>query len=587
MPKAKSKKSFKTKVYSQTKTGKFITSYSYLNEIYDLNFSDNNFGFTWEVFKKFAGDEWALFFTSNCFYKWAPTARKTGKTWGYLAYELWILCNFTDSSMLEIRRYENTHIETTIGDLVNACDTLNKDFGIDLGPSNDNGIQWKINKDGGSVVFPNNQIINFIGYDNGNKIMGKAAKGSSFLSNRTDEIIMAEEKERLSESQLMIRYERLWDSIFRSNRIKVSDRPIKEFSWTFIDKNELSPTYNQKITRFFSKSFSTVFTCNPYDDSHPMYKRYVTPYLSLTEKVKASLKRTGNVWFEDQAYEDDLGLIIQRFTVEPFWNRIPPIAKKLMLSLKKKDPAEFETVFYGFEYDGSDLTKFPFRSEIKQWLSYNLEDFKNKKTGKYEFDFYAIGIDWATGSFYHSIAHLIGFKKIKNSNFYDVYVICELDAAPGEFFDETEKIARYIEEFAAIADNFANFENTIYYYDHNAETAINFISKGLIDKYDLFISTKKAIKFPSSINKEAGLADRVVFMKNLFSGGHFYANKEDLPVTWDMLKNLMYSESNPLIVDKKMLHDSLDSIFYAIYCYRNLIANKNIGLEKKLLFLGV
>jgi|GEM_PF-3988587 len=53
-----------------------------------------------------------------------------------------------------------------------------------------------------------------------------------------------------------------------------------------------------------------------------------------------------------------------------------------------------------------------------------------------------------------------------------------------------------------------------------------------------------------------------------------------------MLKNLMYSESNPLVIDKKMLHDALDSIFYAVYPYRNLIANKNIGLTKKSLLLG-
>ena len=251
----------------------------------------------------------------------------------------------------------------------------------------------------------------------------------------------------------------------------------------------------------------------------------------------------------------------------------------------RPDPAEYDTVFYGLEYNGDDITKFPFRSEIKHWLPWDINDFKNRKD-KYEFDFYAIGLDWATGSFFHSIAYLVGFKKIKNSIFYDVYLICELDAAPGKFFDEIDKIARYIEEFSAISDNFVNFENTVYHYDHNAETAINFITKGLVDQFDYFITTKQAIKFPSSINKEAGLVDRVVFMKNLFAGGHFYANKEDLPVTWDMLKNLMYSESNPLVIDKKMLHDALDSIFYAVYPYRNLIANKNIGLTKKSLLLG-
>ncbi|WP_210371051.1 hypothetical protein, partial [Borreliella garinii] len=59
------------------------------------------------------------------------------------------------------------------------------------------------------IIFPNNQQIDFIGYANGNKIFGKSVGGSSYLCSRTDEIIMAEEKETLSEKQLTQRYERL------------------------------------------------------------------------------------------------------------------------------------------------------------------------------------------------------------------------------------------------------------------------------------------------------------------------------------------------------------------------------------------
>ncbi|WP_338988141.1 hypothetical protein [Spiroplasma endosymbiont of Dasysyrphus albostriatus] len=107
---------------------------------------------------------------------------------------------------------------------------------INLLPNNPHGIKWKITKDGGCIIFPSNQQIDFIGYANGNKIFGKEAGGSSFLGSRTDEIIMAEEKETLTEKQLTYRYERLQNSMFRSNRIKVSKEPIKEWSWTFIDK---------------------------------------------------------------------------------------------------------------------------------------------------------------------------------------------------------------------------------------------------------------------------------------------------------------------------------------------------------------
>ncbi|WP_286642300.1 hypothetical protein [Spiroplasma ixodetis] len=138
---------------------------------------------------------------------------------------------------------------------------------VNLLPNNPHGIKWKITKDGGCIIFPNNQQIDFIGYANGNKIFGKEAGGSSFLGSRTDEIIMAEEKETLSEKQLTQRYERLKLSMFRSNRIKVSNKPIQEWSWSFTDRNIFSPTYGKKITRYFYKNHFIAFTCNPYDNT--------------------------------------------------------------------------------------------------------------------------------------------------------------------------------------------------------------------------------------------------------------------------------------------------------------------------------
>ncbi|WP_342256185.1 hypothetical protein [Spiroplasma endosymbiont of Poecilobothrus nobilitatus] len=41
---------------------KRITSYEHLNKKYDLNFSDYNFGFDWEVFKDFVGYCYARYF---------------------------------------------------------------------------------------------------------------------------------------------------------------------------------------------------------------------------------------------------------------------------------------------------------------------------------------------------------------------------------------------------------------------------------------------------------------------------------------------------------------------------------------------
>ncbi|UZQ30872.1 MAG: hypothetical protein OHM56_05060 [Spiroplasma phoeniceum] len=46
--------------FSKINNKKRITSYEHLNKKYDLNFSDYNFGFGWEVFKDFVGDSYML-----------------------------------------------------------------------------------------------------------------------------------------------------------------------------------------------------------------------------------------------------------------------------------------------------------------------------------------------------------------------------------------------------------------------------------------------------------------------------------------------------------------------------------------------
>ncbi|WP_342219030.1 hypothetical protein [Spiroplasma endosymbiont of Amphimallon solstitiale] len=129
-------------------------------------------------------------------------------------------------------------------------------YNINLLPNNPHGIKWKITKDGGCIIFPSNQQIDFIGYANGNKIFGKEAGGSSFLGSRTDEIIMAEEKETLTEKQLTYRYERLQNSMFRSNRIKVSKEPIKEWSWPLLIKIYIVLLLENWLLVIFIKVFS-------------------------------------------------------------------------------------------------------------------------------------------------------------------------------------------------------------------------------------------------------------------------------------------------------------------------------------------
>ncbi|MFJ1522795.1 hypothetical protein, partial [Spiroplasma sp. ald] len=209
--------------FTKINNKKRIISYEHLNKKYDLNFSDYNFGFDWEVFKDFVGDNYARYFTSPTFFKFVSAGRGTNKTWNHLAEKLFFACNFTDASSNILRRYANTHEDTTFGDTINVCNYLYDKYGIDIGPDNENGIIWPKNvKEGVEIVFPSGVRIAFVGYANGNKIMGKVGKGTGILSAWTDEMIHAEEKEILTDKELDKRYNNLRVSMFRSKILKVS-----------------------------------------------------------------------------------------------------------------------------------------------------------------------------------------------------------------------------------------------------------------------------------------------------------------------------------------------------------------------------
>ncbi len=119
--------------FSKVNNKKLIISYEHLNKKYDLNFSDYNFGFDWEVFKDFVGDSYARYFTSPTFFKFVSAGRGTNKTWNYLSEKLFFACNFTDASSNILRRYANTHEDTTFSDTINVCNYIYDKYGIDIG----------------------------------------------------------------------------------------------------------------------------------------------------------------------------------------------------------------------------------------------------------------------------------------------------------------------------------------------------------------------------------------------------------------------------------------------------------------------
>ncbi len=92
---------------------------------------------------------------------------------------------------------------------------------------------------------------------------------------------------------------------------------------------------------------------------------FITPFLPLNDKVMENLKKVGKIYYENQDMFSGLGLFVLRFTIQPFWNKLPDIQKRTLLEMKKSNPDEFNTVFYGFEFLDSDATIFPFQKNSK------------------------------------------------------------------------------------------------------------------------------------------------------------------------------------------------------------------------------
>ncbi|WP_338980887.1 hypothetical protein [Spiroplasma endosymbiont of Lasioglossum malachurum] len=90
---------------------------------------------------------------------------------------------------------------------------------------------------------------------------------------------------------------------------------------------------------------------------------------------------------------------------------------------------------------------------------------------------------------------------------------------------------------------FENFEQAIYFYDDKARTAMDWLNQKLIDEHNTILITQTAIKHASNLNQEAGLTNRVVWMRNIMSYGNFYTNKDDLPKTTQCLEELRYDET--------------------------------------------
>ncbi len=120
------------------------------------------------------------------------------------------------------------------------------------------------------------------------------------------------EKEILNDKELDKRNNNLRVLMFHSKNLKVSYEKytdddfneqynldnhilVKELSWTFQKWDNIAK-YHIIVTTFFHKTYYNQFTFNPFDKYHVFYKKFVTPFLPLNEKIKNILKEHNQVY---------------------------------------------------------------------------------------------------------------------------------------------------------------------------------------------------------------------------------------------------------------------------------------------------
>lgn len=536
---------------------------------YDLNFTNYNFGFDWEIFKHLCTDVWAPFFTSKSYYRCAATARNTFKTTVGFWHFIFICCNFTDSSGKLFRRYANTHQNTSFGHLIDMLTKLRDNYGIDFLPGNKNKVMWHTSDNGGYIKFPSGGVISFGGYTVRSSVLGNTAKGSPILTSWTDEFVDPEEPEPLEEQELFNLYERLETSILKNQSQKRNNNPIKEWSWTYYDL-----FLQKEVTRYYHKVPFTIFTFNAWDKNHPFYKKYCEQFLKLSQ-YKEKLIERGIVWYEDEEAFFGLGIFTIRMTMKPTFNLLDFFMQKKILALKKNNIDEYNTVFLGLDYDVNNDSLFPFKKNIRNCKKYNINDFLVQENKMYNFDKYTVGVDWATGSIDKTVFLLVAYKYNDYNELCTPYIVEEIVITPNDKLSETEKTRFFSENIVIWFQNLLNFENSIFYYDDKCKSSMEHIKDYLFKNYNLIINIMIAKKHGSKQNQEASLIRRVIWLKFLFENKLIMFNNEGLFWLTRELEEINFDKTQTNVLNKKMAQDCIDALFYSIYPKRFDILSLN------------
>ncbi|MFW4371276.1 MAG: hypothetical protein EHV01_004980 [Spiroplasma sp. hy2] len=287
----------------------------------------------------------------------------------------------------------------------------------------------------------------------------------------------------------------------------------------------------------------------------------------MNDRIKNILREKHQVFSENKQAFNNLGVFNLRLTMGAVWDKIPQITKKLVLANKEERPDLYELEYYGFEYNDSDPSIYVLRGYREYINEFNLQHFYNTNTKQYEFDLYSIGVDYANGSEDHTVFLLSGYKLNENGN-YDKYIIEEKVTTPQDALNLNDTIEHYGQWIINCFDKFDGFENTTFHYDINAHDFMQLLQKELVSYLGYKIKMFKAIKHQTTLNKDAGLNNRVTWLRKMLSQNKVYGNLEELPYLDQCISELRFGDSKTNIPDSKMYQDPYDALFYGSYPYR-------------------
>lgn len=531
--------------------------------------------FTEEIIKKILPKEWHQELYATEMYRIYPQAKGTAKSTFVYVYFLWLFCNYgVDGWNGIIARYIFNELKkSSIKGIKKWITILKNKYGVDILKT------YKIKDYTKDTSDPRYEMENgasiFFRAFNYDKGAGAEASYGDICAFFLDEGVPKKLPQDVDMDELASDFIALLNTYLRGSQFKQDVRHLK---YDYIPKCK--------------------FIILPYNVWRPnfwMHTLFVTPYMPLTDELKAKIKNNTAVRYINPEAFDNLGLRIMRAKASQEINPYLTMDDiRGIEALNNEDQISmYETIKYGFEYDGSDpdiyVYKKDFEDNIKQWDYSNIDRWHGLMGG------IDIG-GTAKSRRSRTVLCLTGFNGIDEiyNKFKGLYII------KGFVYDvkktkkiltEKQKIHLMITWINKLLENplvksYIYTFGLIIHCDPKKTLFIEDLNELSTYQWGYFPKTsRKIINFrPAIVTGRWDIDNRIDKLKQIMSNGRLYFNRIDFPELYDELQMMEYNDDGniaKLLIDggKRVVDcDTHDGLCYSICQTNHLIKGTTTSL---------